>query len=186
MPSSSDDMEQIRSWIRFACEVNGVPELAEMIVVEWNNRFTRKLADALHSPSRNLARIRLSIPLWPRATEQQRRDTVIHETCHVIVFRQYPTARSHGSEWKEAMLNCGVEPVPSHSVDRTGLIRRQRRFVLVDCPQTEKCGIGTRIFARLKRGEELWCKKCGLKLDRKAITEEEEEDTHKELPLFSA
>jgi hypothetical protein len=37
----------INEWIRFACECNGVPELAQAIVVEWNSRFTRRLGDGI-------------------------------------------------------------------------------------------------------------------------------------------
>ena len=74
----------IKEWIRFACERNGVPELAQVILVEWSLRFTRRMGDATYSPINYGARIRLSIPLWPRASEEDRRETVIHEACHVI------------------------------------------------------------------------------------------------------
>ena len=33
--------------------------------------------------------IRLSIPLWPRASDQDRRETVIHEACHLIAFYKH-------------------------------------------------------------------------------------------------
>jgi SprT protein len=72
----------IRSWIRFACERNGVPELAQVIVVVWNSRFTRRLGDAAYNSTTFRARVRLSVPLWPRASEVDRRETVIHEACH--------------------------------------------------------------------------------------------------------
>jgi len=82
----------IRCWIRFACERNEVPELAQVVVVEWNPRFTRRLGDAGYSHVTFRATIRLSIPLWPRATDQDRRETVIHEVCHIIV------GYKHGAE----------------------------------------------------------------------------------------
>ena len=37
----------IKEWISFAFESNGVPELAQAIIVEWNPRFTRRLANAV-------------------------------------------------------------------------------------------------------------------------------------------
>ena len=37
---------------------------------------------------------------------------MIHEACHIIVgYRFGFAAAPHGSEWKEAMKNCGVEPL---------------------------------------------------------------------------
>ena len=164
---------RIRQWIRYACECNGVPELAQVIQVEWKARFTRRMGDALYNPQTFNARIRLSVPLWSRASEEEHRETVIHESCHVIVGYRFGSVPSHGPEWKEAMTKCGLKPVPTHNVDRTGLSRRQRRFVLCGCPNEEKCRIGVRHFNLLRRGTELWCKKCGLKLDRNAVVEEE-------------
>lgn len=170
--TSADD-RSIRQWIRYACERNGVPELAQVIVVEWNARFTRRMGDGMYSPTRMLGRIRLSVPLWGRASEQDRRETVIHEACHVIAFYKDANATSHGVEWRQAMLNCGVDPLRTHSVDRTGLMRRQRLFVLCDCPKDEKCRIGVRMFNLIQRGTEMQCKICGLHLDRAAVIEED-------------
>ncbi len=164
---------QIRRWVRFACECNDVPELYLAITIEWNRRFTRRLGDGMYHPRSYQARIRLSIPLWSRASAEERRETVIHEACHVIVGYKCGSVPSHGPEWKDAMRNCGLEPIPTHSVDRTGLARRQRRFVLCDCPNGEKCRIGVRVFNAVRRGTEFWCKKCGLHLDGKAVVEED-------------
>jgi SprT protein len=159
----------IREWIRFACERNGVPELAQVILVEWNSRFTRRIGDAAYSHVTFRARIRLSLPLWPRASEQDRRETVIHEACHIIIgFKHRFGPAPHGAEWKEAMRACGVEPLRTHEVDRTGLARKQRRFVLLDCPHDgieHKCRCTIREYNKLRRGVEMWCRNCGLHLD---------------------
>ena len=98
---------------------------------------------------------------------------MIHEACHVIVAYKFGNLPSHGAEWKEAMRNCGLKPIPTHNVDRTGLARKQRRYVLCDCPQVDKCRIGMRVFNAVRRGREFWCKKCGLHLDRKVVVEGE-------------
>ena len=164
---------RIRRWVRYACERNEVPELCPVITVEWNRRFTRRMGDGMYNPRSFKARIRLSIPLWSRASAEEKRETVIHEACHVIVGYRFGCVRSHGIEWKQAMINCGLKPVPTHSVDRSGLARKQRRFILCDCPNKEKCRIGMRIFNAVQRGGEFWCRKCGLKLDRNAVVEEE-------------
>ena len=171
------DDQHIREWIRFACERNKVPELAQAILVEWNPRFTRRLGDAGYSSVTFRARVRLSLPLWPRASDKDKRETVIHEACHVIVgFKHGLGPAPHGAEWKKAMRACGIEPLRLHSVDRTGLARRQKRFILLDCPNEgveRKCRITAREFNRVRRGQEFWCRNCGLHLDQKSAVEED-------------
>jgi SprT protein len=153
-----------------------IAEVGQVIVVEWNRRFTKRLGDGGYNPVTFQSKIRLSVPLWPRASEQDRRETVIHEACHVIVGFKHGVAAAHGYEWKESMKNCGVEPLRTHSVDRTGLIRRHRRYILCDCPNEgieKKCRITAREYNLVRRGKEYWCKVCGLHLDQNASIEED-------------
>jgi len=172
-----EDRQKIREWIRFACKRNSVPELAQIIVVEWNPRFTCRLGDAIYSPSTYRARIRLSSTLWPRASEKERRETVVHETCHIVVgYKHGYVAYPHGAEWREKMRNCGLKPLRTHRIDRTGLARRQRRFILCDCPNQgveKKCRIGVREFNLVRWGKEFWCKVCGLHLNQNSSIEED-------------
>jgi predicted SprT family Zn-dependent metalloprotease len=101
-------------------------------------------------------------------------ETVVHEACHVIVgFKHGFGPAAHGAEWKKAMRNCGIEPHRLHSVDRAGLARRKRRFILCDCPNEQKCRILVRPFNLLRRGNEFWCKVCGLHLDQHSSIEED-------------
>ena len=81
--------QNIRQWIRHACQSNDVAELAQTFLVEWNRRFTRRLGDGHYSLLSMRARIRLSSPLWPRASDIDRQETVIHEACHVLVFYKW-------------------------------------------------------------------------------------------------
>ena len=172
-----EDRQKIREWIRFACDCNGVPELTQLIRVEWNGRFTLRLGDAHYSPISMRGRVRLSVPLWPRASTEVRMETVVHETCHIVVGYKYEyVAYPHGFEWKQAMRNCGVEPIRLHSVDRTGLIRRRRFFILRDCPNEDierKCRCTTREFNLLQKGTQMWCKLCGLHLNQNSSIEED-------------
>jgi SprT protein len=170
------EYRHIREWIRFACECNEVPELSQVVVVEFNSRFTRRLGDGGYNPLTYRASVRLSIPLWPRASAEDKRETVIHEACHVIVGYKFGQVASHGVEWREAMKNCGVEPLRTHTVDRTGLVRRQKRFVLLDCPNSgveHKCRCTAREYNLLRRGTEFWCKRCGLHLHRESAVQED-------------
>jgi SprT protein len=164
-------------WVRLACECNDVSELAQTIVIEWNRRFTRRLGDAVFNPITFQSKIRLSIPLWPRASIQDRMETVVHEACHLIVWHKFGLfIAAHGPEWKQAMEKCGVEPERTHDVDRTGLACHQKRFILLDCPNqnTEmKCRMGVREFNLVQRGVVMECKVCGLVVRPEAVVEEE-------------
>jgi len=107
----------------------------------WNKRFTRKLGDAMGTTGR----MRFSVPLWPRATEQEREETVLHELAHILVFAQCGVIRqgfgrqreSHGPNWKAMMRALGANPQRCHTVDRTGLKRTQERYV-VPCPGCDR------------------------------------------------
>ena len=164
----------IREWIRFACDCNSVSELAQVILVEFNPRFTRRMGDGGYDHLTYRATIRLSIPLWPRASAEDKKETVIHEACHCVVGFKHGQVAAHGLEWKAAMRNCGVEPLRTHTVDRTGLARRQRRFVLLDCPNQgvkHKCRINAREYNLVRRGTEFWCRNCGLHLHQNSAIE---------------
>jgi SprT protein len=151
-----------------------VPELAQAIVIEWNPRFTRRLGDAVFNPTTFQSKIRLSIPLWPRASIQDRMETVVHETCHIIVWHKFGLfIAAHGPEWKQAMRNCGIQPERTHDVDRTGLARRQKRFILLDCPNEHKCRMTAREFNQIQKGTVMECKVCGLVVGREAAVEED-------------
>lgn len=167
--------DPIRSWSSFACEKNEVPELADKIVVQWNRRFTRRLGDAIYSRKKKRGRIRLSVPLWSRCTGDDKRETVIHETCHVIVgYKNCDSTKRvkpHGPEWRAAMIRCGLKPVVYHTIDREGI----GYFLVRDCPNTlnGKCRVGRRDFFRLQRGLFLHCTLCGLRVDRHQVNDSE-------------
>ena len=120
--------DKVRSWIKFACDTCGVPDLTREIKFIWNKRFTRKLGDA--NCKKRL--IRLSIPLWSLLDEAGH----IHETCHIIAGVLHVKPQSHGKEWKALMRKCGLSPSSFTKLDRGNLRRRQR--VRVYCGCTEK------------------------------------------------
>ena len=150
------------------------PSFALSSPVEWNRRFTRRMGDGMYNPRSFKARIRLSIPLWstsvgggtPRDRDPRSLPCDRGLSIRLRSFSRYRVETGNDR-------NCGLKPVPTHSVDRSGLARKQRRFILCDCPNKEKCRIGMRIFNAVQRGREFWCRKCGLKLDRNAVVEEE-------------
>lgn len=98
--------------------------LTQRVDVELNHRFTRKMGQAVSSRLRNINKVRFSIPLFLRTTEEDRENTIIHEVAHIITFILYPKATPHGWEWQKVHRQLGKEPARCHNVDRTGLARK--------------------------------------------------------------
>lgn len=159
LPSRTPRSE-VRRLINEACEANGCPELAPQIKVEWNGRFTQRMGDASYS----LKRIRLSTPLWPRADQKERHTTIVHEVCHLIADYKQPEKAHHGRVWKRAMHRAGFEASRCHSVDRTGLKRKTKKY-------TYKCRcttheVGPRRHKKLQAGVIYTCGRCKCRLQR--------------------
>lgn len=119
-------LKEAREWAESAFALFDLYDLAENLKISFNNRFTARAGDASFIKNE----IRLSAPLWPRMTSQERYETVIHEVSHIISYSIYKgRIKAHGYEWRKIMLDCGVEPNRLHNIDRTGLKRkRQPRF----------------------------------------------------------
>lgn len=129
-----------------------VQTLVGRVSVEFNNGFTSRLGDA--TPS--LRRVRLSAPLWARATVAERRETVIHELAHVVTWSLFPRASAHGNEWRWVMALSGGIGARTHSVDRSGLKKAGGTF---------SCGcrvftMGSTRSARIRKGRTYTCQKC--------------------------
>lgn len=108
---------------KFSLEINqiiqetlstvGFPNLK--IKWEWNGRFTIRLGDA--ECLRWLNKIRFSSILWPLASPQERRATIIHETCHITADYRHRKRCMHGPEWFQEMQRAGIRhPQIYHSV----------------------------------------------------------------------
>jgi SprT protein len=143
----------------------GCPELDRVTRVEWNGRFTRRMGDARYMANhiRGTHRVRFSTPLWPRASVEERRETVIHEACHIAAAHIYgPGVQAHGREWKALMRKAGAKGDRCHRVDRTGL---QRRTVRVPA----YCGCMTHQITKARRtkmrkGIAYRCRRCRQEL----------------------
>ena len=150
------DNSEIRSLIEKACELNQVPELALTIRFEFNNRFTRRLGDASYLKRQ----IRLSGPLWPRATAEEKRHVVIHETCHIIARYKFGgQIKPHGVEWRQCMVKAGEEPKRCHNVDRTGL-KRQTSHVSVNCGCDNPPKVTKHLATKMRKGIRYRCRIC--------------------------
>lgn len=149
--------EDVLNWTLDTLAALGVTDLP--VDVEWNDRFTRRLGDARYKP--DCSRVRFSAPLWPRASEKERYETVVHEVCHIVAYHQNRGRRiePHGWEWQCLMIKCGVEPERCHNVDRTGLARtRKTASAWCNCMEHK---ITPQMAGRIRFGEtRRICKRC--------------------------
>ena len=176
MSITHEDRVKAAEVVLWTLRTLGHEDLIDVIRVEWNSKFTARLGDALYQRSFSArgasvtqplkpqkARVRFSIPLWPRASEQERRETVIHEICHIVCSHEAALAgrgkpQAHGWEWKALMRKCGVKPERCHNVDRTGL-KKTRKVIDASCG----CGkhdVTPYVAGRIAAGCRYTCRKC--------------------------
>lgn len=143
----------------------GQEGLLATLQVEWNARFTWKMGDACYLPT---PRIRLSAPLWPLADEAERRETVIHEVCHVVdrhlasIDPTYQRSGHHGFSWRVLMSKCGAKGDRCHSVKRPPEMRRKRATKV-----EMTCGCRSFWYTPAKAGR-YFCKTCRNKIVEKS------------------
>lgn len=151
-----------------ALEKLGYPELFEHLRIEWNSRFSARMGDARYRSMRD-CRIRLSEPLWPRASEEKRRNTVIHEICHIVVAHEYSFValsklrpKPHGPEWQAKMRACGEDPKRCHSVPTAGAKNSRRHHVYhCNCEGEQRIHrVGNKVNANIQRGQYYSCRRC--------------------------
>lgn len=136
-----------------------VAPLSKNIRYKWSTKMTA-CAGRAHCSDRY---IQLSLPLWERATKEQRRETILHELCHLYDFsdgcKKGRHFIAHGRSWKRLMRVCGLPGKRCHSISTRGL---GKKTVPVYCP------CSTRYMSPYKAGripEGLWtCGKCGSTL----------------------
>ena len=161
--NTSKELKSARKLLEFACDKTwhlsglGFNLDPDAVQIEFNNKMTRAIGRAEFKYPCSY-RIKLSAPLWPRASEADRRNTVIHEACHLIDYYQNKKM-DHGDTWKQLMLACGESANRCHSVDRTGLIRKRKRHEF-RCGCSSSKFIGPVKAKRIKQGSLYVCRSC--------------------------
>jgi SprT protein len=161
----------IREYVELTCATCGVPELAAKILVRWNPRFTARMGDAKWFPAKDRGVIRLSVPLWPKASPEDRIETVVHETCHIIAEFQFGVGQGHGPKWRALMRRCGYENASRcHTVNRDEILARRRQtrqLFKVACGCPNGVMLGRVQFHRLRTGTRYHCRRCqqGVRLE---------------------
>ena len=103
--------------------------------------------------------ISMSQGIWNKTNDEERKDTAVHEACHILDHILNGSMSGHGNKWKRLMHLCGYPDAKrSHSVNLSGI---DGRF---DCRCTG-CGhestLGKIQVNKMKRyGVEYICRKC--------------------------
>lgn len=201
MSISHERRVEAAGWVLWTFNHLGHADLADALTIEWKDRFTARLGDALYKKAGSCsldsllalrgsrpgsrrfngavrrvnaemasndkkgpsARIRFSGALWPRATQEERRETAVHEACHIVAAHEAAlkgtkVSSSHGHEWKALMRKCGLKPTRCHNVDRTGL-KKSRKEIKASCG----CGdhpVTPYVAGRIAAGCRYTCRKC--------------------------
>lgn len=126
----------------------------------FSDRFVTKLGEASVS-YKGENTVRFSSMLWERATIEERRETVIHEVCHIVNIHRggHDRSGSHGRHWKQLMIQCGVEPKRCHDV-KVGT-------AVLFCACLVH-SVSTNRHTRVVNGKSFYrCRKCGYVLSPK-------------------
>ena len=146
----------------------GYPTLDNRITLKWSNRMTSAMGNASR---RNMMAtnytIKLSTCLFLRATVEERRQTIVHEVCHILDGIVNNRKMSHGPTWKAMMRRAGVQPKRCHNVDNTGLRKAQKTYRYV-CPNGHKAfdlGVIRHRNMQSVGGRKYACPVCRTKLN---------------------
>jgi SprT protein len=154
------DAPQIEEQIHSTCAALDVDDLAHVIQWSWNRRLTRAIARAhFHS-----SLIELSSRLFPLLSLTDQRDTVIHETCHLVAHRLHgPSIAHHGREWRALMLKAGGMPrARSKSIEGADLLRGKNRVTYFCTCRSH--AITAYRAAKIERGHIFVCTRCRAEL----------------------
>lgn len=164
-PLGLKDKEGIDDLIRETCNKAGMPEAFDIIKWKFSGRLTTTLGHAHYYFENDTGEIDFCFELWGRANYEQRREVIIHETVHILVFKKYGPKDSdkHGPKWKAMMVQCGGNPTPYHEVCTKGVKRTQKRY-LVECRCT-KHEITQNKLTRMRNGRYRRCLTCNHRLD---------------------
>jgi predicted SprT family Zn-dependent metalloprotease len=158
-----------------ACDIANQSKLADKIKIEWSNRAITRLGSA----SRLTYTITLALKSWPLLPFDERKETVYHETAHLIALHEGGLdSWGHTSKWKEVMRRLGYKnPESCHSViSELAPIRRRVKRVVAKCLCSYSLAEGTHRSSngdhfiteykakRIKAGDVYVCRSCSSEL----------------------
>lgn len=163
-------MKFAREKVRETLDALHMTDLYYSINISFSNRMTRAAgcAECIMQPSGEATdlRIKFSNKLFDRMTMEEKVNTIIHETCHIVCyFLDGDNGKGHKKNWKDAMKKAGVSnPNRCHNVNRDGLRRKQKRYrAACDCRDNIELS-GIRRKRILNHGYVYRCVKCNGKI----------------------
>jgi len=175
---------QAANWAIETLRALGREDLIDHLNIEWNTKFTSRLGDACYVNVASLpswrklpkkynkyiidgivARLRFSAPIWPRANETERYQTVVHEVCHLVTSHEAflenrPRPEAHGWEWKRTMRRAGVRPERCHHVNTKGLGSKKSRKTEVAHCNCRDHSITPAMARKIGKGHLYICRDC--------------------------
>lgn len=105
------DDELITENIKHTCKTNNVSQLCNRIQYEFVPSLDNRAAQCY--PKKN--KIQISLAHWNLATLAEKKNTIIHETAHIVAVYLYGSTTSpHGREWRECVEKAGEVPFISN------------------------------------------------------------------------
>jgi SprT protein len=151
----------------------GQPDLVGKVSIQFNARFTSRMGDAVYWKRNDRGRVRLSSPLWHYASADERRNTIIHEACHILAERENqknyiigrgrrPKRVGHGLAWREFMGRAGIEKVERcHNVQSPHSAKRRKQRTYEASCGCQTWNLTANRVGRMKNGRWYSCKGCG-------------------------
>lgn len=154
---------EVRELCRETCRRCGKPvEWAEDLTIDFNPRLTACAGRAKRTPRPGGAiyTVELSLDLLPRGTMEQWHETVVHEMCHIINYRDGYIGRRrvvHGDEWVRLMNLCGYTGERCHTIRRSD---EEMGIVIMSCKCEGGCRVGPIIARKIraKRTTRICCR----------------------------
>lgn len=152
--------------VAIACMLCGADELIGRIRISWNGRFIARMGDARWDYRKGMGSIRLSLPLWAKASQEEQAETITHEACHIIADYKFRGRQMHGPRWREMMRLCGYQSARRcHRVNLDEIrTRRRRRRLSAACGCPDGILISAVVARRVQTGAAYWCRTCGQRL----------------------
>lgn len=139
--------EVVNAWI---AEIYAKFSLPVDCTWKWNYRALRTAGKAF--PVRR--EMQFSYKFFQRVDENEQRDTVVHEVCHLIAFKLYGD-KGHKEGWKHCMLVCGHKPERCHKYD---FFEHRRKSAFCACGEVKVGPIKYNWIASGKKT--FFCSRC--------------------------
>ena len=156
------ELENAKQIVREVLEKCECESIFPQIIISFNSRFTRRMG--YYKGTDRKKYIFLSAKLWPYASEEQRKQTIVHETIHAVTHHKYGVC-NHSGLWVRLMELCGVNPHVYHDVDVSAFKRKSSKKTVFECNCSSGIIMGPTRTKRIKQGYTYVCTRCNSKID---------------------